>query len=64
MDIKFKIFEGMRLIGELAALSWFLLLYHAPGRISGTSNHTADFLPKDSGTVRKCVVHVNLREVV
>ena len=48
-----KTLEYMRLIIELAALNCFLLLYHAPGGISGTSNHTAGFLPlNDSGTLR------------
>ena len=43
----------MTLIVELAALNCFLLLYHAPGRISGTPNLTAGFLPDDPGAVRK-----------
>ena len=53
MGTRSKSFEGIWLILELAALNCFLLLYHAPGRISGTSNQTADFLPNDPGIVRK-----------
>ena len=64
MGIRSKSFEDMRLILELAALNCCLLLYHAPRRISGTSNQTAGFMPNDPGTVRKCVVHVHLPEVV
>ena len=65
MSIRSKSFEGMRLIDELAALNCFLLLYHAPGRISGTSNHTAGFLPKDPYTVRRSIiVYVQVSEVV
>ena len=55
MGIRSNSFEGMRLIIQLAALNFFLLLHHAPGRISGTSNHTAGFLPNDPGAVR--IVH-------
>ena len=51
MGTRSKFFEGMRLTIELAVLNCFLLLYHAPGRISGTSNQTAGFLPNDPGTV-------------
>ena len=53
MDIRFKSVEGMRLTIELAALNCFSLLYHAPGRVSGTSNHTRGFLPNVPGTVPK-----------
>ena len=63
MGMRSESFEGMRLIVELAVLNCFLLLYHhAPGRISGSSNHTEGFLPKDSCTVH--IVHVQLPEVV
>ena len=50
-------FEVMRLIVELASINCFLLLYHAPGRISGISNDTAGFFTNDPGAVRRCVVH-------
>ena len=52
MGIRSKSFEGIRLVIEITALNCFLLLYHAPGRVLGTSNDTTGFLPNDPGTVR------------
>ena len=50
MGIRSNSFEGMRQVIELAALNCSLQLYQAPGRILGTSNYTAGFLPNDPGS--------------